>query len=183
MFNWTQARLLTWPLWNIPLLCFKRKVWFAFEVYLSLLLSICIVKLCLLGFRSFGWIWADNTALYTSEFTLLLLLALTISKKPDRRGAIYAHIIRSGSWAVPSLPYTQHFPSIWFIVQSYRAFGLPELTSSFFLTKEPNSWFGHILGFCYISDGISLNILTMRIVRSLLPPNPIDKRLDILSLM
>ena len=87
----------------------------------------------LLSFVAFGWMWAKNIALYTSEFILLLLSVLTKSLIIIQRAWSFGshispgHNIAStmlntwcgafGSWAVPFLLLIFLFPSI--LIQVY----------------------------------------------------------------
>lgn len=55
-----------------------KRYWVAFEVCFGSL-SICTVKCCSVSFETFGWIWAENITLYTSEFILLYLSAVAFN--------------------------------------------------------------------------------------------------------
>lgn len=77
-----------------------KKSWIAFES-----LSSCIVKHHAMSLEAFGWVWADNIALYISEFILLLFSEVTSSVKPRDSLAVLHKMM----WYAPDL-----FPPIWY---------------------------------------------------------------------
>lgn len=53
--------------------------WESLAMLLQCALSIFTMKHCLISFAAFDWIWAESTALNTSQFILLLVSAVTPS--------------------------------------------------------------------------------------------------------
>lgn len=81
---------LTWPL------AFAlRSSWLAFAGHFGSL-SISTCKCCCISFASFGWIWAEDTALYTSGF--ILLLPSAVSSTMNTRDLVPLAVIHANAY-------------------------------------------------------------------------------------
>ena len=148
--NWNAA-LLYWGDLDIdeyPIFLCLRKVLSGFWVVFLGSLSIFTLKSRPVGSAAFGWIQAENMALYTSDlqFILVLLSAVTLSINTNEPFHWQPYVLLACFHG--GFFFTRER-----ILWSSRPFDVVQLIiESFLCNNVPDCWLWHPLTFCFLSD-------------------------------